>query len=177
MDAYAKSKTPKEARDKRATPPGVFKIFERVFGLSFNFDVCAEAKTAKVAKFWTEKDDALSREWTKEIRKLLGGRMPVIFMNPPYSDPGTWCKMAAEQAKQGAIIVGLLPDDRSTGWYQDYIDGVAATVFIPDRRISFHDASGVPQPGNPKGSVFAMWVPWKVDHTNEVRFILEDKKK
>ena len=153
MDAYAKSKTPQEGRDLRATPwPVYFAICDHL-GLEPEIDVCAGHDTAKAPEYWTEADDALGRNWPALVS----------WMNPPYSRPGDWCEKAAMESRAGAIVIGLLPDDRSTSWYQRWVYPYASAIYTTDRRISFLDSRGMPQDGNPKGSIVPIWTPWRVD--------------
>lgn len=164
MKAYAKSKTPPGEGDKRATPWLEFERIQEETGLIFFHDVCAEAHTTKVSEsYWTKEDDALSFDWCS----LLGApySLSALWMNPPYSKPEPWCKKAYEESRKGLIVVGCLPDDRSVGWYQDWIEDKAPLVYVPDRRISFDG-----QNGNPKGSVFPVWMPMRVDKTSYIRF-------
>ena len=173
MKAYAESKTPEEDRDKRQTPISVFQRIEEITGFIFCRDVCAEPHTAKVAgSYWTIDDDSLSLDWAAETKIPDYSFHTSLWMNPPYSDPATWCKKAAEEAAKGLIIVGLLPDDRSTKWYQEYIEDKAQIVYIPNKRISFEDGDKNPQRGNPKGSIFPVWTPMYFDKTQYVRFDL-----
>ena len=160
MIAYSHSKTPPGAGDKRATPWGVFARIQEETGLIFIHDVCAEPHTTKViGSYWTKEDDALSFSWYQKVND-----MAALWMNPPYSDPGPWCKKAYEESQKGLIIVGCLPDDRSANWYQDWIEDKAPLVYVPNRRISFDG-----QNGNPKGSVFPVWMPMRVDKTSYMR--------
>lgn len=170
MDAYAKSKTPKEDRDKRQTPISVFERIQELIRIPIIHDVCAELHTAKCGSFWTAEDDAFSKDW---LDPLVGpSLMTALWMNPVYSNPSPWCQRAYETAKRGGIVVGLLPDDRSVGWYQEWIEDKAAIIYVPDKRISFENGDGVAQKGNPKGSVIAVWLPMHFDKTNYVRFKL-----
>ncbi|MCK4830548.1 hypothetical protein KA005_83290, partial [bacterium] len=147
MDAYAKSKTPAGEGDKRQTPKSVVRRLQHLIGMQFDIDLCAEPHTAKAANYFTEDDDSLSLDWNKFTYTCA-------WLNPPYSDITPWAKKAHVSAKMGMIIVGCLPDDRSVGWYQDWVEDKAAIIYVPDKRISFEDGNGVPQKGNPKGSVF-----------------------
>ena len=156
MDAYANSKTPEEARDKRATPGPVFDAIRQHLNLRPTLDVCAEGHTAKCAEFFTE--GALERRWT-----VADGFSEVCWMNPPYSSPYEWCKKAADEAQRGAIVIGLLPDDRSTKWFKEQVYPQASAIYTTNRRVSFLDENGEPQAGNPKGSIIPIWTPWEVD--------------
>lgn len=173
MDAYANSKTPPSERDRRATPPAVFERICRMTGLVPVRDVCADEDNYKVRPFWTVEDNALEISWRHNLGVNFAGHHPCVWMNPPYSDPAPWCKKAAFEADKGLLVLGLLPDDRSTGWYQEWVDQ-ASVVFVPDRRIAFLGPDGKPQPGNPKGSVFPLWTPWgNGGLPQEIRFGLD----
>lgn len=163
MKAYAHSKTPMAQRDKRQTPWFVFNRILELINMPILLDVCAQPHTAKVSRYFTS--GALTRSW-----RVKGG---ASWMNPPFSNPFPWCQKAYEESKKGAIIVGCLPDDRSTIWYQEWIEDKAAIVYVPDKRISFEDGRGRPQKGNPKGSVFPVWLPMAIDKTSYVRFCLQ----
>jgi len=176
MDAYSKSKTPEGEGDKRQTPLKVYSRIQQIINIPIIHDVAAENHTTKSESFWTKEDDALKQEWNKEIEKIAKqnefNTSYAVWMNPPYSDPETWCKKAYQESRKGLIIVGLLPDDRSTGWYQDWIEDKAPIIYVPDKRISFEDADGIAQKGNPKGSVVVLWMPMQIDRTTYMRFKL-----
>ena len=68
-----------------ATPVSFFDECNREF--KFNIDVCASEENAKCDRFFTEKDNALEKEW-------LGS----CWMNPPYGkEIGKWMKKAYEE--------------------------------------------------------------------------------
>lgn len=170
VDAYSKSKTPKEDRDKRQTPISVFNRIQELIKIPIVHDVCAEYHTAKCVSFWTEEDNAFSKDW---LEPLTGFSLPVaLWMNPPFSNPTPWLEKAYETSQRGGIIVALLPDDRSVKWYQNWVEDKAQIIYVPDHRISFEDAEGTPQPGNPKGTIFAIYLPMHFDKTNYVRISL-----
>ncbi len=170
------------SNDTYATPVDVFDAIRRRLNMPILFDVCADEWNAKTRLFFSAEDDALTIPWAERIGELVTGDQPDLkstayaaWMNPPYSDPYPWCEKANEESEQGLIIVGLLPDDRSTLWYQDHIEGQASLCFVPNRRISFIDPdTGEPKPGNPKGSVFPVWTPWRTGRTEYIRFNLPD---
>lgn len=170
MDAYAKSRTPQQDRDKRATPAWVYDAICWTLGVRPVWDVCAEQHTAVrgVKGFWSADDDALSIDWHAEIGRHLGQGLHVAWMNPPYSAPGAWCKKAELEASKGLIVVGLLPDDRSVNWYQMHVHNKASAVFLPPTRIPFVlPETGEEQNGNPKGSLIPIWAPWRTGGTAE----------
>jgi hypothetical protein len=68
-----------------ATPQDLFDRLNKEF--KFTLDPCATKENAKCKRFYTEKDDGLSKSW-KRAR---------VFMNPPYGrEIGPWVKKASE---------------------------------------------------------------------------------
>lgn len=165
MDAYAKSKTPPNARDRRGTPPGLVQLISKRTKLEFVRDVCAEPGTSQADRYWSEEADALTKEWAYwywiDTSEGDHERLPAYWMNPPYSDPSPWIEKAIREAANGCITVGLLPDDRSTGWYQT-LRAHASGMLVADRRLPFLDEHGIPQFGNPKGSIIPIFAPWQL---------------
>lgn len=152
MDAYAKSETPEHERDRRGTPTEIFSCIRAFLRIDFDLDVCADEFNFKVSPFIEKESDSLTMRWNDRN-----------WMNPPYSDPTPWCKKATVEAALGNVVVGLLPDDRSTGWYKEWVYPKASAIYTTSRRIPFLDEHGVPQNGNPKGSIVVVWTPWRVD--------------
>ncbi|MCK4758407.1 MAG: hypothetical protein KAT69_00085 [Candidatus Aminicenantes bacterium] len=171
MKAYSESKTPTGDGDRRQTPKSVFNRIQTLINMPFVHDVAAEPHTAKCASFWTVDDDALSKDWREPLIDS-GSLTKALWMNCPYSDVTPWVQKACDAAKRGVIVVGCLPDDRSVSWYQQYVEDKAQIIYVPDRRISFEDSDGVPQRGNPKGTVFPVWMPFYCDKSSYVRFKL-----
>jgi DNA N-6-adenine-methyltransferase (Dam) len=62
----------------------------------------------------------------------------VVYINPPYSNPGPWVARAAKH--QGPVVL-LLRDDPSTAWW-DYSDGFE--VIHIGQRIRFKGATKAP---------------------------------
>ena len=126
--------------DKWATPPALFKKLDDEF--HFTLDVCADATNAKVAKYFTEEQDGLAQDWTKEVS----------WMNPPYGDAiPKWVAKAAETAMGGGIVVGLLPNRSDTRWWGDVMKATELR-FIKGRVKFGGSKSGAPFP-----SVIAIW--------------------
>ena len=155
MEAYAESKTPEEERDRRGTPVEIFNCIRDFLRIDFDLDVCADEGNYKIPQYLTKEDDALN------VTVPWYGKYN--WMNPPYSKPVPWCKKATSEAREGSIVVGLLPDDRSTMWYRSWVYPHASAIYTTSRRVPFLDENGIPQNGNPKGSIIVVWTPWKVD--------------
>lgn len=163
MDAYAKSTTPKHLKDEQETPREIFVRIENVLGVRFVFDVAASNKNNKTLLYWSKEDDALQFDWTEEIAQMTYRQYipaPVAWMNPPYSMLPEFTAKAAEESRQGLIVVGLVPDIRSSGWYQKNVHNVASAVFLPDGRINFL-LEGKVRGSNSLPSCFPVWTPWR----------------
>lgn len=120
--------------DQWATPIDLFEKLNAVF--HFETDVCADAKNAKCAKFYTEDMDGLSQVW--------GG---CCWMNPPYGRQiGDWLKKAYLSSKEnGATVVCLIPARTDTRYWHDYC--IKGEMFFLKGRLKFGDAtSGAPFP-------------------------------
>jgi DNA N-6-adenine-methyltransferase (Dam) len=81
--------------DEWHTPQHLFDFLTQHY--PFTVDVAATARNRKVKKFYDKAQDGLKQNWTNEV----------VFMNPPYSEAGKWCRKAAEAAKAGAIVIGF----------------------------------------------------------------------
>ena len=74
-------------------------------------DVCSTKNNAKFSEFFTESDDGLSKEWTKDF-----------FMNPPYSQITQWMKKAYDQhIKHNVTGLILVYAKCGVKWFEDYV--------------------------------------------------------
>jgi site-specific DNA-methyltransferase (adenine-specific) len=127
-----------------ATPPEVFDPLHAEF--AFTLDPCATPETAKCARFYTEADDGLSRDWRGER----------VFLNPPS---GREIYARTRKARDsGALVVALLPASIDLAWWHDDVIGHAAEVRCIRGRVRFltggpYRASGF------FASVIVVWRP------------------
>lgn len=92
-----------------STPQDLFDKLNMEF--RFTLDPCATAENHKCICYFTAQSDGLKQPWRGER----------IFMNPPYGRAiGAWIKKAWESAKEGALVVCLLPSRTDTCWWHDY---------------------------------------------------------
>ncbi len=76
--------------DDWGTPRALYESLDREFG--FDVDVCANDANHKHPRYWTVKEDGLSKDWS-------GLK---CFMNPPYGRPiAGWMRKAVESARGG----------------------------------------------------------------------------
>ena len=105
------------------TPPAFFDKLNEEF--NFTLDPCATKKTAKCKKFYTEKDDGLSKDWGGEV----------VFCNPPYGPViKHWVKKCSEEAKKkNTTVVMLIPSRTDTIYFHEYVYHKAKIRFIKGR--------------------------------------------
>ena len=128
------------ATDIWETPQDFFDAVAMEF--HFTTDVCALPENAKCKKYYSPTDDGLSQEWEG-----------VCWMNPPYGHQiGKWVKKAYESAKNGVVVVGLLPARTDTAWFHDYIYNKAEIRFIRGRLKFGNSKNSAPFP-----SMLVVW--------------------
>lgn len=102
----------KDSVDDRATTPEMFAEIAARLG-PFTVDVAASAANTKCERFYSIEDDGLARSWVGER----------VWCNPPYSDIGPWVEKAWAEWRKGAVVVMLLPANRTEqGWWQDHVE-------------------------------------------------------
>ena len=115
------------------TPRGLFNKLNAEFG--FTCDVCASAENTMCDKYYDEKTDGLSMDWSQNRFN---------WMNPPYgSQIGKWMKKAC---KSDANVVCLVPARTDTGWWHNYVMGSATEVRFIRGRVKFSRDGGEPAP-------------------------------
>lgn len=109
------------------TPWSFIDKVQQHFGYHITLDVCAYPHTAKANRFFTEDDDALTKEWDH----------PVCWMNPPYGRVlKTWLQYAHDQSlKHGNKIICLVPARTDTAWFHDI--AVYGKIIFLRGRIKF----------------------------------------
>jgi len=91
------------------TPQALFDELHAEF--NFTIDVCATHSNAKLPFFFSPEQDGLSKPWAPER----------CFMNPPYGRQiGKWMHKALSEARNGALVVCLVPARTDTNWWHDY---------------------------------------------------------
>lgn len=115
------------ATDLYATPARFFEDVNAELG-PFTLDVAADAINAKCKRFYTVAEDGLKQEWS--------GR---VWCNPPYGRAiGKWVKKAFESARNGTVVVCLIPARTDTAWWHDY--ATKGTIRFIRGRLRFGNA-------------------------------------
>lgn len=141
MKGYHESKTPEPQRDLWQTPPYVFKYYDARF--NFSHDVAATASNALANCYYTEEDDALTKDWGS-----------AAWCNPPYSDTSAWVDKAIEQTSRGfRKVVMLLPAATSVAWFAKAMAHCSECHLITGRIAFINSETGLPVKNNNIGSV------------------------
>lgn len=112
--------------NKWETPWRFFNELKKEF--DFTLDPCAEKSTAKCENYFTEENDGLTKDWSKDI----------VFMNPPYGGhTGDWIKKALDESRKGAIVVCLIVSSTDRSYWHDFIFPYASEVRFIRGRIKF----------------------------------------
>lgn len=144
--------------DDRTVHPDDFAQWHERFG--FTIDAAASRSNARLPRFWTAEDNALTQDWT-------GDR---VWCNPPYSDLKPWVRKAHSESFGGCpLIVMLLPANRTEQqWWQQWIEPerdrydrmvMLRIEFLPGRlRFILPGKSDVePNQRPPFGCCLAIW--------------------
>lgn len=115
-----------------ATPQDVFSELHREFG--FTLDVCASPWNAKLPRFFTEEQDGLKQDWSRER----------CFLNPPYGrDIDRWLQKAFTETRwRCPLVVALIPVRTDTRWWHVWVAGGADEVRYWKGRIRFLGRQG-----------------------------------
>lgn len=118
-----------------ATPQDFFDKLNEEF--QFTLDPCADDFNHKCEKYYTEKQDGLSQEWSGER----------VFCNPPYGrDVPKWVEKCFNEVYFGKCLcaVMLLNARTDTKWFHNYVYHKAEVRFVKGR-LKFGD-KGQPAP-------------------------------
>lgn len=105
------------------TPKEFFDKLNEEF--KFTLDPCATDENHKCDKYYTQKDDGLSKNWKGET----------VFVNPPYGrDISKWVeKCYKENYENNITCVMLIPSRTDTKWFHKFIYNRAEIRFIAGR--------------------------------------------
>lgn len=103
------------------TPDNFYKKLDDVF--HFTIDLAATKENAKCEQYFTEKDDALSKEWNG-----------VCFLNSPYGRIITkWTNKVLEQLDNYKTLVYLMPSRTDTKWFHKGLERASVVCLIKGR--------------------------------------------
>ena len=115
------------------------------------FDLAADMDNKVRMAYFTETDNALTKDW-HIISNIHQHETPAyLWLNPPFRDFTPWAKKCREESEKGAKIL-MLAISSSTGWWRKYAEGHCLTLLL-DERIKF---IGCKQP-YPKDLMLLVW--------------------
>ena len=132
-------------KDDWETPQWLFDKYDEIY--NFTLDVCANNVNHKCSKYFTLKDNGLTKVWD--------GR---CWMNPPYGrNIKDWVEKAWNAVhidKTAEIVVALLPARTDTFWFHEYIyNKYNTTIDFLKGRIKFVGAKN----SAPFPSMIVVW--------------------
>lgn len=146
-----------EIDDRAITPKDFAPLHER---FRFTIDAAATEHNARLPRYWTLEDDALSQCWTGER----------VWCNPPHSNIEPWLEKAWDawsrfDDHQPELIVMLLPANRTEqGWWQRQVEpyrrhGLLSVEFLAGRMrfLARHAESIKPNERPPYGCCLVIW--------------------
>ncbi|CAG9000628.1 MAG: hypothetical protein CENE_02628 [Candidatus Celerinatantimonas neptuna] len=147
--------------DEWQTPDKEFFGIVHLFG-PFSIDLFASNFNNKYSVYFTAKDNALTKNWTKYCQKM--GLPCRGFANPPYSKPymgmmddGTTCTglnhiiaKATEECAKGFYSVMVVPHNPEADWFGEALKKATNIWTIIGGRISFDTPDWYQQ--DPKGT-------------------------
>lgn len=108
--------------DEWSTPQDFFEEINKEF--NFNLDVCAAEENHKCDKYYTMRDDGLSKNW--------GGY--TVWCNPPYREIDKWVSKAFyETRNDNTTVVLLIPSRTDTRYFHNYIYQRSEIRFVKGR--------------------------------------------
>lgn len=108
------------------TPQKLYDYLDDMF--HFTLDPCATDENHKCDKYYTLKDDGLSKSWDNEV----------VFMNPPYGGhTKDWLYKAMKQTALGATTVCLIVSSTDRSYWHDIIDKHADEIWFLRGRVKF----------------------------------------
>ena len=148
------------------TPDHVYDYFDRLY--HFNFDAAASPENARTEEYFTKKDNALNKSWSKP------GVRRSIWVNPPYSrNLYPWIEKAyKESRKKDVSLVGVLVFSRTdTKWWHDFVIPHAYKIHFIQPRLRFLDS----KTGKKKGSATApsVFIVFKGDRSENPKVVGE----
>ena len=143
---------PGNSRQDYGTPENFLAAVKaRLHIKAFTFDFAADDQNHKAAKYWTKKDDSLSRvnEWSKQTGRGWG------FLNPEFSDIAPWAEACAHCVHDGGSVALLTPLS-SSNWFLDFVHHRALVLALNGRLCFVDDWQHTidPSPKNKTGACY-----------------------
>ena len=126
------------------------------------FDLAATDENAQFLDYYTERDDALSQDWSEAYRSSKANGGDYLWLNSPFCRPepaclpdcskgkckkrgyhniisqpgvGAWMEKCASEGGKGVQTVSLTLASLTTKWYREIVQKEALSLLIPYRLI------------------------------------------
>lgn len=129
------------------TPQSLFDEACTLYNVAPSLDVCATRQNKKCTSFFSKRDNALGKPWTKSF-----------YMNPPYGRKmDVWIEYAYEQHKKHNVTgMALVFSKTETQWWHNFVQDKAEVHFIKGRVR--YEMGGCPSKNTaPYGSCWIIW--------------------
>lgn len=104
---------------------------------SFTLDVAASKSNKKVNRFYSEKENGLTQDWSNEV----------CWCNPPYGrDVPKWIEKAKDEKQNGATSVLLILAKTNTKWFHEICMTANEIRFVKGRPKFVGAKDGLPFP-------------------------------
>lgn len=108
------------------TPHAFYNYLDSIY--NFTLDPCATDDNHKCDKYYTIKDDGLSKSWAGET----------VFMNPPYGGhTRDWLEKAEGERHNGTTTVCLIVSSTDRTYWHDVIAKNADEIWLMRGRVKF----------------------------------------
>lgn len=174
-------RTPPQKRHRSkqdyATPANFIEAAKRRLGIgAFDFDFAANGKNTKAARYWSARDDSLSKPaefwraqlgtpggaaWDPDTQPIAPGAVMTVasgwgWLNPPFNTIEPWAHYCALVKDLGGSIAFLVPASVGADWFRDHVADQARVLFL-NGRLAF--IPGKPKEGYPKDCILCLFSP------------------
>lgn len=110
------------ASEEWATPQEFFDQLDAEF--LFTLDPCADETNHKCERYFSKQQNGMEQSWSGET----------VFCNPPYGRSiDKWIRKAVQEAKDGAVVVMLIPARTDTKWFHELVFPFGHIRFVKGR--------------------------------------------
>lgn len=131
------------------TPPDFLESVKRRLRIEeFTFDLAADAGNTVADDFYTEADDAIIQDWSRDGWNWL---------NPPFADLEPWVAKASKEGLNGAYVAMLVPASVGANWWREWVEPNSYVVYLNGRLAFIPDK---PKWLYPKDLALLLYTPW-----------------
>jgi len=122
----APKQKPGKSEQAVGTPPDLISAVKRLLGIEeFQIDLAADSSNTQAQIFYSEEQDALSKDWTMWVGWC--------WLNPPFSHIAPWVEKAKASKDPATKIAVLVPASVGSNWWRDHVHGHCEVHFLNGR--------------------------------------------